>query len=88
VFYADCKAWDWPDPDEIRRGRRVKINGRLSVSEWIDKETGKKRVKSYVTAEVISFVAGTPERPFAAKSAPDTVEPEPQDFGELDKIPF
>lgn len=79
-----------------KKGDQVGITGRLTQDEWEDKETGKKRTKTKVTAERLYLIGGkregAPSQPAprqsehnAAKSnayQPELVE------DESDDIPF
>lgn len=61
VFYADVEAWD-KNAENVaeykRKGDAVLVQGRWKRDSWDDKETGAKRYKYYVRADVVKFVGG------------------------------
>jgi len=42
----------------LTKGRELYIEGRLSIDEWIDKETQQKRSKVKITAIIVQFLGG------------------------------
>jgi single-strand DNA-binding protein len=77
----------------MRKGRSILIEGRLRLDQWDDKQTGQKRSKLGVVAEIVQFLgspagaadpAAAPARPKAsapeAGAAPSPAKtPEPSD---------
>ena len=71
----------------LEKGRKVHIEGRLSLDTWEDKESGQKRSKLKVTADNVQFLSSAGSNgnsskpqasPVAAASAP----------AESDEVPF
>jgi single-strand DNA-binding protein len=82
----------------MRKGRPILIEGRLRLDQWDDKQTGQKRSKLGVVAEIVQFLgsptggAGGDSAPVSRASAP-TAAPaaEPSDSEpppEHDDVPF
>lgn len=44
----------------LKKGREVLVEGRLSMFEWEDRETGKRQSKYSVNAERVQFIGGRP----------------------------
>ncbi|MGB6221687.1 single-stranded DNA-binding protein [Haloferula sp.] len=87
----------------LTKGRGVFVEGRLQLDTWDDRETGKKRSKLKIVAEVLQFLPdgkGGGGRPAGGGGASQSSTPsqsapqggsaaEPSDFdGEEDDIPF
>lgn len=53
------------------KGSRALIEGRLSMDQWDDKTTGKKRTKHYITADRWHFVGNKPPTPRASADVSD-----------------
>ena len=81
----------------MRKGRPILIEGRLRLDQWDDKQTGQKRSKLGVVAEIVQFL-GSPtggeggpagSRPAPAASAPVESPAEPDGPPpEQDDVPF
>jgi single-strand DNA-binding protein len=84
----------------MRKGRPILIEGRLKFDQWDDKQTGQKRSRLGVVAEIVQFLgspAGAeggpaparPPRPAAAPAAPPS-EPGASEAAppEEDDVPF
>ena len=81
----------------MKKGRPILIEGRLKLDQWDDKQTGQKRSKLGVVAEVAQFLGSptgggegggeAPRRP-AAPSAPSAPSPEPDAPPPDDDVPF
>lgn len=60
TVYVDVEAWRRLAETcgkNLKKGRKVLIEGRLSQDHWEDKDTGKKRSRIYVTAERVLFLS-------------------------------
>lgn len=66
----------------LAKGRQVYIEGRLKTETWDDKQTGQKRYKVKVVAEVVRFLS-TKTAEASERQAPD-----PGDAPADDSIPF
>jgi single-strand DNA-binding protein len=88
----------------LRKGRPVLIEGRLKLDQWDDKQTGQKKSRLGVVAEIVQFLgsapsagegggapaAARPARP-AAAAAPSAPAAEPVEGDgppESDDVPF
>lgn len=78
----------------MRKGRPILIEGRLKLDQWDDKQTGQKKSRLGVVAEVVQFLgssgaggegggapAARPARPPAAPPAPGAPSSEPPGEG-------
>ena len=65
----------------LKKGSLIHISGRLSMDQWNDKETGKKRTKIKVTAASIKGLDPRGDKPATAKKE------EEFDMGD-DTVPF
>ena len=88
----------------LRKGRPVLIEGRLKLDQWDDKQTGQKKSRLGVVAEIVQFLGsapgageggapGAPAAPRAARPAPSAAAPadEPVEGDgppESDDVPF
>lgn len=61
----------------MRKGRPILIEGRLRLDQWDDKQTGQKKSKLGVVAEIVQFLGskddgagGAPAAPASRRSAP------------------
>ena len=88
----------------LRKGRPVLIEGRLKLDQWDDKQTGQKKSRLGVVAEIVQFLGsapgageggapGAPVAPRAARPAPSAAAPaaEPVEGDgppESDDVPF
>ena len=65
--YMDITAWANQATfvaEYFKKGSGILIQGRMSMDQWEDKETGKKRTKHKVTAEKVTFpIAEKKEEP-------------------------
>ena len=66
----------------MRKGSPILIEGRLRLDQWDDKQTGQKRSKLAVVAEVVQFLGGprtegAPPPDRSASSAPVAPPPTP-----------
>lgn len=75
----------------LEKGRKVLVDGRLTLDTWDDKETGQKRSKLKITAENVQFLPsgngggeGNSKPAAAAATAPSGDDPTPGD----DEVPF
>jgi single-strand DNA-binding protein len=88
--FIDCKAWSYlaETVGRLSKGDKVFVSGQLRSESWDDKETGKKRSKLVLVADLI---AGMPtagaqaERPATGRPA-RTAPPAPT--AAQDDIPF
>ena len=77
--FVDCKSWRGmaEKVGEYRKGAATVVMGKLRTDSWEDKQTGQKRYKTYVLAEVVTspFGNGKPkqEAPPAAQPPDDDV---------------
>lgn len=62
----------------LRKGRPVLIEGRLKLDQWDDKQTGQKKSKLGVVAEMVQFLGGR-EDGTAPKSNPPSSAPKSED---------
>ena len=72
AIFIDVTAWEKTAQlvcSHFTKGSQIGVNGRLSVDQWEDRETGAKRTKVYVTASRITFV-GSRQAPQQAQAAP------------------
>lgn len=61
VAFIDCKAWGKTGETIAKffgKGKPILVEGRLTMDEWKDKESGANRSKLLVTVESFSFVGG------------------------------
>jgi single-strand DNA-binding protein len=85
----------------MRKGRPILIEGRLKLDQWDDKQTGQKKSKLGVVAEIVQFLgsptgggesggapAARPARPAAAPAAPPAEPVEGDGPPESDDVPF
>lgn len=64
VLFIDCTVWDKQAESAcefLSKGRPVLVEGRLTMQEWTDKDSGAKRSKTTVTAQAVQFLGGAPE---------------------------
>lgn len=64
VCFVDCTAWGKTAENcgnYLAKGRQCLIEGRLSLDQWEDKQTGAKRSKLKVIAENVTFIGGKGE---------------------------
>lgn len=72
VCFVEVVAWKKTAElvaEYLRKGSPVVVEGKLSQDEWTDKETGKKRTKTKVTASKVHFVGSKAPEPIVV---PDT----------------
>lgn len=56
TVWADVKCWNQPDVVQtLQKGSLVQINGRLDQESWDDKQTGQKRTKTVIVADMVSI---------------------------------
>ena len=82
----------------MRKGRPILIEGRLKLDQWDDKQTGQKKSKLGVVAEIVQFLgspsgggeggASAPRAPRPAPSAPAGEPVEGDAPPESDDVPF
>ena len=88
----------------LRKGRPVLIEGRLKLDQWDDKQTGQKKSRLGVVAEIVQFLGsapgageggapGAPAAPRAARPAPSAAAPAAEPIEgdgppESDDVPF
>lgn len=66
VLFADCRAWNKQAEviaQYFAKGKPILIEGELSLEQWDDKETGKKRSKTLVLVNKFHFAGDSPKRP-------------------------
>lgn len=81
VYFAECIVWDKVAENcaqYLSKGSKVAIAGRLTRDEWTDKDTGKKRSKTKITAFSVEFLS--------IKSEPS--QQIDNNFGDQDDVPF
>ena len=79
----------------MKKGRPILIEGRLRLDQWDDKQTGQKRSRLGVVAEIVQFLgsptgggeAGESRRP-TPPSAPSAPSAEPDTAPPDDDVPF
>lgn len=72
VCFVEVVAWKKTAElaaEYLKKGSPVVVEGKLSQDEWQDKETGKKRTKTKMTASKVHFVGPKTEVPVVV---PDT----------------
>lgn len=80
VTFVDCKAWKGMAEkvgESYRKGTAAIVVGKLRTDSWEDRETKKKRYKTYVLADAVTSPFGKPQP--AAPPSPPPVE---------DDVPF
>lgn len=85
VTFIDCKAWKGMAEkvgESYRKGTAAVVVGKLRTDSWEDRETKKKRYKTYVLADAVTSPFGKPKEkeqapPPARGSAP--VQPDLND---------
>lgn len=63
-FWLNVSAWDWLAEDVMRtlkKGMRVKVDGSLKLSSWLDEKSGEERSKMTLYADDITLVLGRVE---------------------------
>jgi len=61
TLFVDVTTWDKQAENccqYLNKGSQVLVDGRLVLDEWNDKDTGQKRSKISVTAQVVQFLNG------------------------------
>jgi single-strand DNA-binding protein len=59
TLFVDVTVWDRSAEycgENLKKGRPVLVEGRLTMSEWEDRDTGKKRRKLEVTAQRVQHL--------------------------------
>lgn len=82
VTFVDCKAWKGMAEkvgESYRKGTAAIVVGKLRTDSWEDRETKKKRYKTYVLADAVTSPFGKPTPAPAAAPPPPPVE---------DDVPF
>lgn len=69
----------------VGKGSPLLVEGRLTLQEWTDKQSGQKRSRLGVTLETFTFIG--PPRNHGSTPATTTAAPQPDD-GPLDDVPF
>jgi single-strand DNA-binding protein len=59
----------------MRKGRPILIEGRLRLDQWDDKQTGQKKSKLGVVAEVVQFLGSASDGAGAGAAAPKAAKP-------------
>jgi len=80
VCFVEVAAWKKTAElasEYLRKGSPVVVEGKLSQDNWEDKETGKKRSKTKVTASKVHFVGPKSPEPVVV---PDTSAPSAEDL--------
>lgn len=73
VCFVEVVAWKKTAElaaEYLKKGSPVVVEGKLSQDEWVDKESGKKRTKTKVTAGKVHFVG--PKNTVEPVVVPDT----------------
>lgn len=86
TLYIDCEWWEPNKAAEyLEKGKAVIVTGRLSLSEWTDKEDGKKRSKHFVKVEKLDLRGSSKKE----DKLNDTAEENSEDFiASLSEVPF
>jgi single-strand DNA-binding protein len=71
----------------LDKGSSALIEGRITMDEWEDKESGKKRSKLKVTAETVQFLGSRKKRD-GGRDKSASSEPPLDDFGDEGDVPF
>ena len=100
TLFIDVTVWERQAEtcsEYLAKGRTVLVEGRLALDEWQDKESGEKRRKIRVIANLVRFL-GPPRgdgdsgagrkrpQPPQAQAAED--QPPPEDTAAKDEMPF
>ncbi len=88
--FLDCKAWSAlaEKTGALKKGDSAVVVGKLRVDSWEDKETKKKRYKTYVLAEAVTNpYAGSVKKGAALAQRQAAPKPAPA-VEEDDSIPF
>lgn len=75
----------------LGKGSGLLVEGRITMDEWEDRETGKKRSKLKVTAETVQFVGRRPKRNGESQGSAqrdDRSDEDFDDFGDGGNVPF
>lgn len=59
TLWMSCKAWGKTAEivaDYVRKGSQIAINGEMDCDEWEDRETGKKRTKTFVNVQRLTLL--------------------------------
>jgi single-strand DNA-binding protein len=73
----------------LKKGRSVYIEGRLSLDQWDDKQTGQKRSKLKIVGEEMQFLGGRDSKPQQSTQHQSSRSPTDPDLDvEGDSIPF
>lgn len=62
TLFVDVTTWDKQAENccqYLNKGSQVLVDGRLVLDEWNDKDTGQKRSKITVTAQVVQFLSSS-----------------------------
>lgn len=63
-FWLDVSAWDWLAKDVMRtlkKGMRIKVEGSLKHTTWMDDNSGKEKSKWMLYADDVTLVLGRVE---------------------------
>lgn len=74
TVFVECQAWGNSAKilgDYVKRGHPVHVIGKVDQDTWDDKETGKKRYKTYVRVQSLQLIRSKPES--------ERAEPPPRD---------
>ena len=75
----------------LGKGSGVLVEGRITMDEWEDRETSKKRTRLKVTAEAVQFVGRRPKRNGESQEQTNqnsAANDELDDFGDGGDVPF
>lgn len=78
VCFVEVVAWKKTGElaaEYLRKGSPVVVEGKLAQDNWEDKETGKKRSKTKVTASKVHFVGAKGDKSPEPVVVPDTDAP-------------
>ena len=89
VVFVDVVVWNRLaeiSAEYLKKGRQVGLVGQIIQDRWEDKESGKKRSKIRIQAQILQFLGGgskdeeasTPEVPVPVEPAPVATPPAPQ----------
>lgn len=73
--YIDCEWWDPNNAVKyLEKGKGVLISGRLSYSEWTDKNDGTKRSKHFIKVQNLELRGGKKQEDNQPPENTDTIE--------------
>lgn len=85
THWFTVKAWNNEQAQEVKKGYRVDIEGRIETEEWKDKASGSNRRKVVIVAKTVDLSI---DRRDDIPATPPTAVPTKSEFITDDDIPF